>query len=83
MSKYELSFVRPVKANYLSFPHIIVASGEKQKLESFIIHCGSKGHYLLFSHSVARLMCLTGPGPEDSSCLINQTGLQSALQIDL
>lgn len=80
MSKYELSFVKPMKANYLSFPRIIVVSGEK--LESFIIHCGSKGHNLLFYHSVARQMYLTGCGPEDSSCFINQTGLQSALQMD-
>jgi len=46
MSKHELSFVRPMKANGLSFPHIIVISGEK--LESFILHCWSKGHNLLF-----------------------------------
>lgn len=81
MSKYELSFVRPRKANGLSFPHIIVISCEK--LESFIPDCWSKGHNLLFFfHSMSRWMCLTGSASEDSSCLINQTGLQPALQID-
>lgn len=82
MSKYELSFVRPMKANGLSFLCIIVISGEKW--ESFIFDCWSKRHNLLFfSHygqmNVSDRICSWRQG---SSCFINQTGLQPALQVD-
>ena len=43
---------------------------------------GLKGIICSFFHSMARWMCLTGSAPEDSSCFINQTGLQLALLID-
>lgn len=43
---------------------------------------GLKGIICFFFHSMSRWMCLTGSALEDSSCFINQTGLQPALQID-
>lgn len=80
MSKYVLSFVRPVKPNMAS-PSLTSLSFLVRNWGVLYLIVGRKGIICSLFHSMARWMCLIGSAPEDS-CFINQAGLQPALQID-